>query len=101
MVTFSYLAGMTRRIHFITGILILPAWPAALAAKQSAELAILSRGRFELGIGISWNAAEYRASGKDIPVEGSGSRSRLPYCAGSGQSPTSPSRDVITRSTRS
>ena len=70
MVTFSYLAGMTRRIHFITGILILPAWPAALAAKQSAELAILSRGRFELGIGISWNAAEYRALGQDIRGRG-------------------------------
>lgn len=66
MVTFSYLAGMTRRIHFIAGILILPAWPTALAAKQSAELAILSRGRFELGVGISWNAAEYRALGQDI-----------------------------------
>ena len=70
MVTFSYLAGMTRRIHFITGILILPAWHTALAAKQSAELAILSRGRFELGIGISWNAAEYRALGQDIRGRG-------------------------------
>lgn len=70
MVTFSYLAGMTRRIHFITAILILPAWPSALAAKQSAELAILSRGRFELGIGISWNAAEYRALGQDIHGRG-------------------------------
>lgn len=70
MVTFSYLAGTTRRIHFVTAILILPAWPTALAAKQSAELAILSRGRFELGIGISWNAAEYRALGQDIHGRG-------------------------------
>lgn len=70
MVTFSYLAGVTRRIHFVTAILILPAWPTALAAKQSAELAILSRGRFELGIGISWNAAEYRALGQDIHGRG-------------------------------
>ena len=70
MVTFSYLAGITRRIHFITGILILPAWPTALAAKQAAELAILSRGRFELGVGISWNAAEYRALGQNIHGRG-------------------------------
>lgn len=70
MVTFSFLAGVTRRIHFVTAILILPAWPTALAAKQSAELAILSRGRFELGIGISWNAAEYRALGQDIHGRG-------------------------------
>ena len=70
MVTFSYLAGMTRRIHFITGILILPAWPTPLVAKQSAELAIVSRGRFELGVGISWNAAEYRALGQNIQGRG-------------------------------
>ncbi|MGD9883271.1 MAG: LLM class flavin-dependent oxidoreductase, partial [Reyranella sp.] len=63
-------AGVTRRIHFMTAILILPAWPTALAAKQAAELAILSRGRFELGIGISWNAAEYRALGQDIHGRG-------------------------------
>src|SRR5262245_30280678 len=59
IVTFSHLAGATRRIHFFTAILILPAWPTALVARQCAELAILTRGRFELGIGISWNAAEY------------------------------------------
>lgn len=70
MVTFSYLAGLTHRIHFITAILILPAWPTALAAKQTAELAILSRGRLELGIGISWNAAEYRALGQEIRGRG-------------------------------
>jgi probable F420-dependent oxidoreductase len=70
MVTFAFLAGVTRRIHFMSAILILPAWPTALAAKQSAELAILSRGRFELGIGISWNAAEYRALGQDIRGRG-------------------------------
>jgi probable F420-dependent oxidoreductase len=66
MVTFSYLAAVTRRIRFITGILILPALPTALVAKQSAELAILSGGRFELGVGISWNAAEYEALGQNI-----------------------------------
>ncbi|MFO1161493.1 MAG: TIGR03619 family F420-dependent LLM class oxidoreductase [Reyranellaceae bacterium] len=70
MVTFSFLAGITRRLHFVTAILILPAWPTALAAKQSAELAILSRGRFELGVGLSWNAAEYRALGQDIHGRG-------------------------------
>jgi probable F420-dependent oxidoreductase len=70
MVTFAYLAGQTRRIRFMTAILILPAWPTVLAAKQAAELAILSRGRLELGIGISWNAAEYRALGQDIRGRG-------------------------------
>lgn len=70
IVTFAYLAGITHRIHFITGILILPAWPTALAAKQSAELAILSRGRFELGVGVSWNGTEYRALGQNLKGRG-------------------------------
>ncbi len=61
-VTFSYLAGVTQRIRFMSAILILPALPTALVAKQAAELALVSGGRFELGVGISWNAAEYRAA---------------------------------------
>jgi probable F420-dependent oxidoreductase len=69
-VTFAYLAGVTQRLRFITGILILPAWPTVLVAKQAAELALFSGGRFELGVGISWNAAEYQALGQDIHNRG-------------------------------
>lgn len=65
-VTFSYLAGVTQRIRFMSAILILPALPTGLVAKQAAELALVSGGRFDLGVGISWNAAEYRALGQDM-----------------------------------
>jgi probable F420-dependent oxidoreductase len=71
-VTFAFLAGSTRRIRFMSAILILPALPTALVAKQAAELALISRGRFDLGVGISWNAAEYRALGQ--PARGRGAR---------------------------
>ena len=64
-VTFSLLAGVTRRIRFMSAILILPALPTGLVAKQAAELAMVSGGRFDLGVGISWNATEYRALGQD------------------------------------
>ncbi len=64
-VTFSFLAGVTERIRFMTAILILPALPTGLVAKQAAELALISGGRFDLGVGISWNAAEYRALGQN------------------------------------
>ena len=69
-VTFASLAAVTTRLRFITGILILPAWPTVLVAKQAAELALFSGGRFELGVGISWNAAEYRALGQDFSQRG-------------------------------
>lgn len=69
-VTFAYLAAVTRRLHFVTAILILPSWPTVLVAKQSAELALLSNGRFELGVGISWNAAEYQALGQNMRDRG-------------------------------
>lgn len=71
-VTFGYLAAITTRIRFMTSILILPAWPTALVAKQAAELALFSGGRFDLGVGISWNQAEYRALGQ--PFAGRGTR---------------------------
>src|ERR1700722_4161915 len=64
-VTFSYLAGVTQRLRFMTAILILPAFPTVLVARQAAELALFSGGRFERGGGIRGTAAEYRAPGKN------------------------------------
>jgi probable F420-dependent oxidoreductase len=69
-VTFSYLAAITQRLRFVTGILILPVWPTVLLAKQAAELALFSGGRFELGVGVSWNAAEYTALGQNFHDRG-------------------------------
>jgi probable F420-dependent oxidoreductase len=69
-VLFSYRAGQTTRVHFITAILILPLLETATVAKQSAELAFLSGNRFELGVGISWQEAEYKAVGQDVHRRG-------------------------------
>lgn len=65
-VLFSSLAPVTSRIRFRTSILILPMLPAALVAKQAADLAILSGGRLDLGVGVSWQDAEYRALGRSL-----------------------------------
>ncbi len=61
LVLFGYLAGLTRRIEFVTGVIILPQRQTALVAKQAVEVDVLSGGRFRLGIGIGWNEVEYQA----------------------------------------
>jgi probable F420-dependent oxidoreductase len=69
-VVFGYLAAITQRLHFRSTVLILPLYPTVVVAKQSAELQQLSGGRFELGIGISWNDTEYQAAGQDFSRRG-------------------------------
>jgi probable F420-dependent oxidoreductase len=66
LVLFTHLAACTRSIHLRTDILILPLYPTALIARQAADLSEMSGGRFELGVGISWNEAEYAALGQDL-----------------------------------
>jgi probable F420-dependent oxidoreductase len=69
-VMFAYLAGMTKRIHFATGILILPQRQTALVARQAADVDLLSGGRLRLGVGVGWNHVEYEALGQDFLTRG-------------------------------
>ena len=69
-VLFSYLAGITRKLEFATGILILPQRQTALVAKQAATLDVLSNGRFRLGVGLGWNEVEYITLGEDFHNRG-------------------------------
>ena len=70
MLLFSYLAAITVKLGFITGILILPQRQTALVAKQAATLDVLSGGRLRLGIGVGWNQAEYVALGENFNDRG-------------------------------
>jgi probable F420-dependent oxidoreductase len=69
-VMFAYLAGITERIHFVTGILILPQRQTALVARQAADVDLLSNGRLRLGVGVGWNPVEYEALGQDFHTRG-------------------------------
>jgi probable F420-dependent oxidoreductase len=69
-VLFGFLAGLTKRIELVTGIIILPQRQTVLVAKQAAALDVLSKGRLRLGIGIGWNAVEYEALGEDFKNRG-------------------------------
>jgi probable F420-dependent oxidoreductase len=68
-VLFGYVAGITS-LELVTGIIILPQRQTALVAKQAAEVDLLTRGRFRLGIGLGWNAVEYEALGQDFSTRG-------------------------------
>lgn len=70
LVLFGYLAGLTKKIEFVTGIVILPQRQTVLVAKQAAALDVLSGGRLRFGIGIGWNFVEYEALGEDFKNRG-------------------------------
>src|SRR3954470_23014129 len=69
-VMFAYLAGITERIGFATGILILPQRQTALVARQAADVDLLSGGRLRLGVGVGWNYVEYEALGYNFRGRG-------------------------------
>lgn len=69
-ILFSYLAGQTTKIEFVTGILILPQRQTALVAKQAATLDVLCNGRLRLGVGNGWNEVEYIALGENFHNRG-------------------------------
>ena len=68
-VLFGFLAGCTS-LELVTGITILPQRQTVLVAKQAAEVDLLTRGGFRLGIGIGWNPVEYEALGQDFATRG-------------------------------
>jgi probable F420-dependent oxidoreductase len=67
---FAYLAGLTKSVELVTGILILPQRQTVLVAKQAAEVDILSGGRLRLGVGTGWNPVEYEALGESFRNRG-------------------------------
>ena len=69
-VMFGYLAGITERIEFVTGVLILPQRQTVLVARQAADVDLLSGGRLRIGAGIGWNYVEYDAMGQDFSTRG-------------------------------
>ena len=69
-VLFGFLAGLTKQLELVTGILILPQRQTVLVAKQAAALDVLSGGRLRLGIGIGWNPVEYEGLGADFKNRG-------------------------------
>ncbi len=59
----SYLAGITARIRFGTGVLVLPYRPAVVTGKLIASIQVLSKNRFLLGCGPGYLKEEFTALG--------------------------------------
>src|SRR5439155_24463743 len=64
-VVFGYVAAAAPGLELVTGVLVLPQRQTALVAKQAAEIDILTRGRFRLGVGLGWNFVEFEALGEE------------------------------------
>ena len=77
-VLFGFIAACTRTIELVTGIIILPQRQTALAAKQAAEVDMLSGGRLRLGLGVGWNPLEYDALGEDFRTRGKRMDGQIP-----------------------
>ena len=58
-------AATTERIRIGTGVLLLPLHDAVRVAEDCATIDILSRGRFELGVGIGYRPQEFAGLGRD------------------------------------
>lgn len=92
---FSYVAGRTNRIKFVTGVLVLPQRQTALVARQAADLAILSGSPIAIWLGGWADRAFQRAArlgdgfifaGDPDRVEGGWDRLKL-FLVDEGRSP--------------
>ena len=59
----NFLAGITKRIRFGTGVLVIPYRPALVTCKLITSIQVLSGGRFLLGVGPGYLAEEFTALG--------------------------------------
>jgi alkanesulfonate monooxygenase SsuD/methylene tetrahydromethanopterin reductase-like flavin-dependent oxidoreductase (luciferase family) len=72
LVTLAAAAVLTTRVRLMTEVLIAPIRNAALLAKESATLDVLSRGRLTLGLGLGGREDDYLAAG--VPYDHRGKR---------------------------
>lgn len=70
LVHLAHVAAVTSRMTLGTAVIILPQRNPVVLAKQAASLDALSGGRFVLGVGAGWLAAEMAAVG--VPMAGRG-----------------------------
>ena len=73
----TFLAALTTRVRLGTGICLVPQRNPVYTAKMVAALDVLSRGRFDFGVGVGWFAEEFAAVGADFARRGARTRAYL------------------------
>ena len=80
MTTLAFIAGVTQTLQLKSAVIILPQRQAVLAAKQAAQIDVLSGGRMQLGLGIGWNEPEYEALDMDFRNRGKRFEEQIDVC---------------------
>jgi probable F420-dependent oxidoreductase len=57
----AFVAAVTKKLRFVTSVMVVPHRPAVLTAKILATIDVLSKGRLTLGIGAGWLKEEFEA----------------------------------------
>lgn len=70
LTTLALLAGRTSRVRLGTNILIAALRRPVVLAKMATTIDVLSGGRLDLGVGVSWQEEEYAAAGLDFRTRG-------------------------------
>jgi alkanesulfonate monooxygenase SsuD/methylene tetrahydromethanopterin reductase-like flavin-dependent oxidoreductase (luciferase family) len=70
LIALAAAAAVTERVRLGTTILQLPNRNEVLVAKQAAVIDRLSGGRLDLGLGIGWDAEDYKVLGARWPNRG-------------------------------
>lgn len=77
LIMYGYIAAVTKKIGFTTGVIILPQRQTVLLAKQTAEIDLLSGGRLRLGVGVGWNDVEFQSMGMNFRDRGKRSAEQI------------------------
>jgi probable F420-dependent oxidoreductase len=76
----AFFAGRTERIRLGTNVYNVGLRHPFVTARAVATLDVVSRGRVELGVGASWLAEEWEATGLDFATRGSRVDEALDLC---------------------
>jgi probable F420-dependent oxidoreductase len=69
-VALAAMAALTTTIGFVTNVIKLPLRDPLLVAKQLSSLAVLSKDRITLGVGLSWIPEEFAWTRTDMRTRG-------------------------------